>query len=289
VLHLPRDFNLIDQSTQDRIQDFANRFGGRLYGMVVHDHRAMVSRAEEYLRAVRSVNQQLSKTTNAPLLFIEYAVGLETDQFLAFFSRISDLDRVSTCIDIGHVGIQAARNIYAARCNGEDLCSLKSQPPGVSERMPAVETALAGASSTVLELVTSISSLEKPVHFHLHDGHPLSTFSPFGVADHLSFFTEIPLKFEYRGRRTVPTMFGPEGLGKVVARALDSTVTHKLSFTLEIHPGDGSLPLGDADSLFSHWVDKTNAERMNQWLAVLVRNHGLLLDSIHAALEPSPR
>jgi hypothetical protein len=56
------------------------------------------------------------------------------------------------------------------------------------------------------------------------------------------------------------------------------------SFTLEIHPTSQRLPLGDASSLFEHWADKTNAEQMNHWLAVLARNHVLLRQAIEAAL-----
>jgi hypothetical protein len=36
---------------------------------------------------------------------------------------------------------------------------------------------------------------------------------------------------------------------------------------------DGSLPLRDAVHLFHHWRDRTNAERMNRWLWVLLENH----------------
>jgi hypothetical protein len=50
----------------------------------------------------------------------------------------------------------------------------------------------------------------------------------------------------------------------------------RLSYTLEIHEMDGSLPLRDASNLFHHWRDKTNAERMNRWLWVLLENRQLL-------------
>jgi hypothetical protein len=50
---------------------------------------------------------------------------------------------------------------------------------------------------------------------------------------------------------------------------------------LEIHPVSGQLPLGDASLLFNHWRDKTNAERMNQWLAVLRENHAVLLEELN--------
>jgi len=139
----------------------------------------------------------------------------------------------------------------------------------------------------VLELLPKLGHSGKPVHFHLHDGHPLSTFSPFGVSDHLSFLTEIPLNFEYQGRRRARLMFGPGGLFEIVAQAMQVFGGERLSFTLEIHPPADRLPLGDAAQLFHHWRDHTNAEKMNCWLAVLAENHQLLTLAINAAVHAS--
>ncbi len=88
-------------------------------------------------------------------------------------------------------------------------------------------------------------------------------------------------------------MFGPAGLVRMVAQAIASIGPERLSFTLEIHPTFERLSLGDAGPLFRHWSDPTNAERMNHWLAVLSRNHLLVLEAIVsvpplAALEPAP-
>ena len=51
------------------------------------------------------------------------------------------------------------------------------------------------------------------------------------------------------------------------------------SLTLEIHQAEGRLPLGDAEGLFGHWRDVTNAERMNYWLSVIAQNHELAIAS----------
>jgi hypothetical protein len=118
------------------------------------------------------------------------------------------------------------------------------------------------------------------MHFHLHDGHPLSTFSPYGVSDHLSFLAEIPLRDPYHGRSSLPLMFGPAGLRRIVSAAIRSLARERVSCTLEIHPDFGRLPLGDAAPLFRHWTDTTHAEQMNHWLEVLGRNHRLLTTSI---------
>jgi hypothetical protein len=101
----------------------------------------------------------------------------------------------------------------------------------------------------------------------------------------LSFLTGIPLGFEHLGRRRARLMYGPGGLFEIVAQALRALGGERVSFTLEIHPPAERLPLGDAAHLFQHWRDKTNAEKMNCWLAVLVENHQLLSLAISAALN----
>jgi len=287
VVHLPRDFHLTEAQSQKRIVDFARRFAGRLWGMVIHDHAAMAARTQDYIAAAWKLDDQLEKIPQCPILFVEYAAGLEPGDFARFFSAIPDLDRINACIDIGHVGIRAARADFARNFGGEDICSLKSQSPRLPEVMAEVDAAVDAGSAAVLDLVEKITALKKPVHFHLHDGHPLSTFSPFGVSDHLSFFAEIPLNFEHRGRRAVVPMFGPDGLSKLVTRTLEWMGPRRSSFTLEIHPAGEQLPLGDDAPLFEHWADKTNAEKMNHWLSVLSRNHRLLREAIEAASPPT--
>ena len=232
------------------------------------------------------MDDQLERVKGCPLLFVEYAVGLEPEDFTRFFSAIPDLDRIGACIDIGHIGIRQARSFYARGHGGEDVCALKSQGARLPQVMADVDAAVSFGAAAALEMVEKLAAFTKPVHFHLHDGHPLSTFSPFGVSDHLSFLAEIPLNFEHNGRRVAAPMFGPAGLWKLVVRAVELMGPRRLSFTLEIHPTDERLPLGDAAQLFGHWTDKTNAEKMNHWLSVLSRNHQLLCQAIQAALPP---
>jgi hypothetical protein len=287
VVHLPREFDLAQEQTCKSILEFAKRFAGQVYGLVIHDHAALAVRRNDYVGAAWKLDEQLEKIDHCPILFVEYAAGLEPTEFAQFFSAIRDLDRVSACIDIGHVGIRTARAVYARKHHGEDVCALKSQGPRLRQVIGDVEEAVAAGPVAVLELLEAIAKLNKPVHFHLHDGHPLSTFSPFGVSDHLGFEVEIPINFEYRGRRALPTMYGTAGLTKVVTRAIELLGPTLLSFTLEIHPAGGRLALGDAAALFEHWTDKTNAEQMNHWLALLQRNHQLLREAIHVGM-PTP-
>ena len=283
IVHLAREFSLADAQSRQRVLEFASSFAGRVYGLVLHDHACLAERPEDFVRLAQGIEAGLLAIPGGPLLFIEYAAGLEPAVFARFCAAIRPLSRVSACLDVGHVGIWQIRQTYA-RCHpGEDICALKSQPPGLARLMPDVEAAVHSALPRVLESIEAIGALGKPVHFHLHDGHPLSTFSRYGVSDHLSFLTEIPLGFAYRGRRSAPLMFGPAGLARIVSQALRCTASGGASFTLEIHPTAERLPLGDASPLFEHWTDKTNAELMNAWLSTLSRNHVLLRETCVAA------
>lgn len=284
VVHLPRDFNLVDEGCRLKIIELSRQFAGRIYGFVLHDHESLARREQDYVAAAWSLDDQLERIENCPLVFVEYAAGLALDEFSHFFCDIRDLDHISACLDIGHIGIRYARAAYARNHGGEDICLLKSQGPELPALMEEVSLAVALGAASAIEAIEPIAALNKPIHFHLHDGHPLSTFSPFGVSDHLSFFAQIPLTFEYQGQKMVKPMFGPEGLQRVVSKALSRMEAGGVSFTLEIHPVGERTSLGDAAPLFEHWRDKSNAERMNHWLGVLHQNHVLLRKAIEAAL-----
>ena len=273
MAHLPRGLNLAEDQSRRRIAQFASRLAGRVCGMVMHDRPDLGARPGAYLQAARQMEARLEEIQGSPTLFIEYAAGLEPGVFARFFEAIRNLRRISACIDTGHLGIWQARQTWSQTHPGQDICSLKSQPPGLPQAMPEVDAAVQSALPAVLDLIAVLGSFGKAVHFHLHDGHPLSTFSPFGVSDHLSFLAEIPLPFEHHGRRSTPPMFGPTGLRRIVAKALECIAPAPISFTLEIHPTFERLPLGDAAPLFAHWADKTNAEMMNHWLWTLSRNY----------------
>lgn len=287
ILHLPRNFLLTEEQSRRRICDFATRFAGRIFGMVIHDHAAMAYQAQDHIAAARKLHSQFQTISQCPMLFVEYAVGLELEAFARFFSEIQQLDHISACIDIGHVGIREARAAYARSHEGEELTDLKSQSFRLPPLMADLEAAVCSGAAAAMGLVEQLAALNKPVHFHLHDGHPLSNFSPFGVSDHLSFLTEIPLNFEHRGCRAAAPMFGPAGLANLVARAVKLLGPRNSSFTLEIHPTFEQRALGDAETLFAHWTDKTNAERMHHWLWVLHQNHHLLRQAILSASPPS--
>jgi hypothetical protein len=49
-----------------------------------------------------------------------------------------------------------------------------------------------------------------------------------------------------------------------------------IEYAVGLNPTEGRPPLNDASYLFNHWRDKTNGERMNHWLSVLLQNHELV-------------
>lgn len=159
-----------------------------------------------------------------------------------------------------------------------DVCSLKTSPD-LPERLGGIQRAVAEARPAVVGLVQRLARLGKPLHFHLHDGHPLSTLSCYGVSDHLSFLQEIRLPFAYQGRYLLGGMFGPAGLHEIVQTALGGLPPERVSFMLEVHPQEGRTPLGVHAALLSHWKDVTNAERMNYWLDMLLLNASLLREA----------
>lgn len=286
VAHLARNIKLGDDQGRARIVDFAARFAGRLHGLIIHDQPEMAAHSETLVRAARKLASRLDKIRHGPMLFIEYAAGMEPGAFARFAGSLRELGRIGACIDIGHVGVWQALHSYAQLHAGADITALKGQTALRPETIAEVQNAVATALPVVLDLIAAIGALGKPVHFHLHDAHPLSTLSPFGVSDHLSFLAEVPVGYQYHGRWSLPSMYGPAGLMRITAKALEAIGPDRASFTLEIHPLEGRQPLGDAAALFTHWRDKTNAERMNHWLGVLQQNHRLLLQGI-TGLRPS--
>jgi hypothetical protein len=276
MVHLAREFSLMDQHHREKIGEFASHFADQVNGLVVHDHPELATRPAEYLRAARDLASRLEKIAGCPMVFIEYAAGVEPVVFVEFFASLREAPCISACIDIGHVGIRAARIAYINLHPGEDICALKTHTHRIPHVISDIETEVRTGLPTVLQMISRIGALGKPLHFHLHDAHPLSTFSYFGVSDHLSFLAEISIGFEYRGNRSLPLMYGPEGLDQIAKTTFAAIGYQAASFTLEIHPTAEQLSLGDAAPLFSHWTDKSNAERMNHWLDVLRRNQELL-------------
>ncbi len=276
--HLPRNLNLLLPEARERILEYAVRAAGRLHGLIVHDDWQFGDRREQVSLAFRDLDRRLTTLPDAPLLFVEYAAGLPPDVFAGFFEKTVELRRVCACIDISHVGIQVCKTAFTRNSPGVDLFSLRN-PPELQRHIEDVQGAAAEALPVVVGLVKRLARLGKPLHFHLHDGHPLSTLSRYGVSDHLSFLQEIRLPFAYRGRQLVGGIFGPAGLRAIVRATLEGLAPERVSFMIEVHRQEGRSPLGAYRSLLAHWKDVTNGERMNYWLDVLLENAVLLREA----------
>ncbi|MFW8600692.1 hypothetical protein ACOHYD_04350 [Desulfobacterota bacterium M19] len=274
TVHLPRDVNLLKPKYSTWIIHYMTAFAGVVDGFILHDQAEILT--PPYQAALAEIDRALQNCQAGPMLFIEYAAGLAPAVFCELHEQLKGLPRVSACIDIGHLGIYYARELYRRSHPGHDICVLTPTDPELPDLITDIQDTVEQVLNKVLTVVRQLAGLGKALHFHLHDGHPLSTFSPFGVSDHLSFFSKIPIPFTFKGKKELNTMFGPDGLEKIIAAVTSLPALAQLSFTLEIHPVRGRLPLGDAAYLFRHWRIKTNAEQMNYWLSVLTENHHLL-------------
>lgn len=272
VVHLNRGVDVLHERGRATVREFADRFAGRVAGLVVHDHREMGTQTDRLLAGLHELNTRLRERPGGPVVFLEYAAGLDPGWFVEVAERLQDAERVSCCIDIGHLGIKQASARFWLRHPGLGLGHLTTADYRLPDLVGDVQDAVGGALTDVLDVIRSLGRLGKPLHFHLHDGHPLIA----GLADHFSFLTRLPIPFAYQGRQSLSTMYGPDGLATIVATALDACPPQALSFTLEVHQVEGRLPLADAAWLFRHWRDITNAERMNYWLSVLSDNAMLI-------------
>jgi sugar phosphate isomerase/epimerase len=272
MVHLNRGISLLQEQGRAMVRDFAGRFAGRITGLVVHDRRDMGELDGSWLTAMRELDAFLGMEAPGITLFVEYAAGLEPGRFTEMAERLADAAQVSVCIDVGHVGIRQAGARFAAQHPGLKLGDLSVTDTRLPGLVADVQDAVGAAVGDVCEVIRSVGRLGKPVHFHLHDGHPLVP----GLADHFSFLTRLPIPFGYEGRQSLSPLYGPGGLTDIVSTAVRACRPRGVSFTIEVHQAEGRLPLGDAAPLFAHWQNTTNAERMNYWLNVLSENAMLI-------------
>jgi hypothetical protein len=268
MVHLNRGVNVLREHGRAVVGEFADRFAGRIAGLVVHDKHEMGERTDLLLSAMRELDARLSERPGGPLVFLEYAAGLEPGWFVEVAERLRDAERVSCCVDVGHIGIRQASARFGRSHPGLSLRSLSPEDGRLADLVAVVQEAVESAVRDVLDVIRSIGSVGKHVHFHLHDGHPLIE----GLPDHFTFLTRLPIPFSYEGRQSLSMMYGPGGLASIVSAATGACRPEAVSFTLEIHQVEGRLPLADASRLFARWRDTTNAERMNYWLSVLGEN-----------------
>jgi hypothetical protein len=280
AVHLPRGIDIFQRSGRQYVVDFVRRFRGEVGAFILHDQPEAESRLEDYVSAVHEVDRGLLAADGGPCLFIEYAAHIGRGAFVELFRRIRDARGVSACVDTGHVGLKKAAEHFSERHPGEDLFRLS--PDRLGAVIGQVQEAAAAALPALLGMTRELCAIGKPLHFHLHDGHPLLR-SPAGLSDHFSFLERVPIPCEWMGRRDVDPMYGPSGLREIAAAALRGLGPGRIVFSLEIHESAGRLPLGEAAFLFERWTDTTNAERMNHWLRTIVENHALLREACGAS------
>jgi hypothetical protein len=209
---------------------------------------------------------------------------MHPNQYREIMQSLCACLRVNCCIDIGHLGLWFTRSAFAFRHPDKKLTDFSLNHSLIREYIDDIQAAVESALPPVLETVDALAKIDKPAHFHLHDTHPLSPYSFVGVSDHLSFLDTIPLEFTFRGSSFLDPLFGPAGLAAIVRTALEAIEPGKLSFSLEIHPREGKAPLGKYASIFEHWADTANAERMNFWLSVLLENCVLVKEALRQTM-----
>lgn len=285
MVHLARDLDLLDPQAEARVTRCAERFGDRVSGFVVHDRPQLPDRLPELTATAERVSSVLTRAGSARL-FVEYAAGLRPEQFAAIGEALRCVERVGVCVDTGHVGIRQARREFARRRPGDDrdVAALDATDPDLPSLVDDVQAAVAGGLAAVEDLVRALAAQAKPVHFHLHDGHPLVP----GLSDHYGFLLRVPVPFGHQGMRSLPPLYGPAGLERIMRVTRQALGEDRSSFTLEIHDHAGRLPLAPDETagLFPHWRDLTNAERMNFWLRELADNAGLV--RTFAPASPGP-
>jgi hypothetical protein len=280
IVHLNRYVNLLHEDGQGLAEYFIRQFRGRLLGLVIHDRLEMAERIPEVVSAMNRVTKT-ERHLDSPTVFLEYAAGMEPERFVELAQQIVDIQGASVCIDIGHIGIRESRRRLAQIHTNVDIDTLRREAGRVPELISDVQSAIRSSRQVVLDMIRAIGKIGKPLHFHLHDGHPLIQ----GLADHFSFLTRLPIPVNWDGRYSLEPMYGLNGLAQVLKTIARSCPSDGISITIEVHQSEGRLPLGNATELFAHWEDLTNAERMNYWLSVLADNHLIataILNSIYA-------
>ena len=277
TVHLNRRLDLLDPSSREAIAGFLDRFSSRIGGFVVHDRRQMMGHEDALADALR----ELGDRESGPMVYLEYAAGAPLDWYLDVAHRVADVARVSCCIDTGHVGLAEVRRRLATGPGGR-AATFSLTDAALPYHVDRVQEATRVGLPAVLGLIAELAPIGKTLHFHLHDGHPAVT----GLSDHFSFLTRFPIGFDYRGARSLEPMFGPAGLAAIIQQAVNLCGIQQLSLTLEIHQAEGRLPLGpDAAELFRHWMDLTNAERLNYWLSVIAENHMLAVSYLTTVVQ----
>ncbi len=279
LVHLSRGLDLLRERDREAVELLARRFGNRVCGFVVHDRAAMPHRLGELAQAGAQLSRALTASGTASL-FLEYAAGVTLEEFVAVGDALAPFDQVGLCIDVGHVGLREVRRRFAdlAPHVTTDVADLRTDDPRLPALLDTVTAAMAAGLPAVESLTAALAEQTNPVHYHVHDGHPLVP----GLSDHFPFQWRLPIPFSWNGLASLATLYGVTGLARILQAAGERISPERLSLTLEIHQGFGRLDLDpQAAPLFAHWSDLEAAERQNGWLAVVTES-AELVRGLHA-------
>lgn len=282
TVHATHALDPLTSAGRQEIRRYCEIASGRLRGLVVHDNRGMLVNTEQTQACFNELDQFLS-AQDGPEVYVEYACGLEFEEFYGLIRGFERLRKIGVCIDIGHLAMHAWDLNFRKRQPELEVCKIKPDHPRLAELLPDIERAGAEAFDDVLVMVRRLAGLRVPGQLHLHNAHPLSTFSQYGVCDHLSFFSIIPLPFAYEGRASVDCIFTLPRLRELLRVLKETGALERMNFMLEIHHQPGRKALGQYEHIFAHWSDKTNAELMNYWIELVLQNATILrmlLDTI---------
>ena len=268
-VHLPYDAVLYNDHT-DFIAGMVLSGGDKVKTYVLHDTMEYLNDAAKGIELLKKLDSLLAGTSHGRVC-LEYAAGLPFDLFLEIINEISCLDNIGVCIDIGHVGIGAVKQDYQLKFPGQDVCSIKPSTSLSKEIYAEIASSVIAGRNKALEYIEELCRCGVYTHFHLHDGHPLSTFSPYSVCDHLPFYWEIPTMIPEIG--SVGGMYGVSGLEEILRIAKNNLDVQMSSFTLEVHPQAGKSRIDEEFlAYFSDWNDLTNAQWMNYWIDIVIQN-----------------
>lgn len=269
TVHLPYSVAL-DHDDTDIIRDFVFAGGSEISGYVLHDTMLYREDLDKGLEYIKKLSGKLQGKSDG-VVYVEYAVGLPFEVYYDLAQKIKDLPNIGVCIDIGHLAINATVADFYKKHPSIYVRDLKPDSDMSMETYHKIDESVCNGRRDSFSIIEALCKVGASVHFHLHDGHPMSTFSPYGVCDHLPFFWEIPTFLPEVG--SIGGIYGILGLRRVLEIALGNISDEKLTFTLEIHPQPGQKEL-DIELLqyFSNWTDLTNAKSMNFWMDLVIQN-----------------
>ena len=145
MVHLNRGVNVLNEPSRAVVGEFADRFAGRIAGLVVHDKREMGEQTDRLLSGLRELDARLRERPDGPLVFLEHAAGHEPGWYIEVAERLRDAERVSCCIDVGHLGVRQASARFGRSHPGLSLGSLSPEDGRLPDLAADVQEAVASA------------------------------------------------------------------------------------------------------------------------------------------------